>query len=117
MHEVVHKSAPDYLVGVLPNVANAEKHYNLRNNDDLDQFTFKTEKFRKSLFSDSVRKWNKLDEDLWPVVSHNGFKNKIVTDKYSPSSLFYLGQRSSISYMHSFVWTAAILMRISIAFM
>ena len=29
MHKVVHKSAPDYLVDVLPNVANAEKHYNL----------------------------------------------------------------------------------------
>ena len=47
MHKVVHKSAPDYLIDVLPNVANAEKHYNLRNNDDLDQFTFKTEKFQK----------------------------------------------------------------------
>ena len=56
MHKVVHKSAPDYLVDVLPNVANVEKHYNLRNNDDLDQFTFKTEKFRKSLFPDCVRK-------------------------------------------------------------
>ena len=118
MHKVVHKSAPDYLVDVLPNVANAEKHYNLRNNDDLDQFTFKTEKFRKSLFPDRVRKWNRLDKDIRAVVSHNSFKNKIVTDKCSPSSLFYLGQHeSSISYMHSLVWTAAILVLISIAFM
>ena len=92
MHKVVHKSAPDYLVDVLPNVANAEKHYNLRNNDDLDQFTFKIEKFRKSLFPDCVRKWNRLDKDTRAVVSHNSFKNKIVTDK-CPPSLFYLGQR------------------------
>ena len=81
MHKVVHKSAPDYLVDVLPNVANAEKHYNLRNNDDLDQFKFKTEKFRKSLFPDCVRKWNRLDKDIRAVVSHNSFKNKIATDK------------------------------------
>ena len=89
----LHKSTPDYLVNVLPNVANAEKHYNLRNNDDLDQFTFKTEKFRKSLFPDCVRKWNRLDKDIRAIVSHNSFKNKIVTDKCPPSSLFYLGQR------------------------
>ena len=76
MHKVVHKSAPDYHVDVLPNVANAEKHCNLRNNDDLDQFTFKTEKFRKSLFPDCVRKWNRLDKDIRAVVSHNSFKNK-----------------------------------------
>ena len=91
MHKVAHKSAPNYLVDVLPNVTNAEKHYNLRKNDDLDQFTFKTEKFRKLLFLDCVRKWNRLDKDLRAVVSHNGFKNEIVTDKCSPSSLFYLG--------------------------
>ena len=67
-------------------------YYNLRNNDDLDQFTFKTEKFRKSLFLDCVRKGNRLDKGTRAVVSHNNFKNKIVTDKCSPS-LFYLGQR------------------------
>ena len=33
-------SAPDYLVDVLINATNAEKHYNSRNNDDLDQFSF-----------------------------------------------------------------------------
>ena len=68
MHKVVHKSAPNYLVDILPNVANAEKHYNLRNDGDMDQFNFnfnfKTEKFRKSLFTDCVRKGNKLDKDL-----------------------------------------------------
>ena len=61
--------------------------------EKLYQFTFKTEKFRKSLFPDCVRKWNRLDKDIRAVVSHNSFKNKIVTDKCSPSSLFYLGQR------------------------
>ena len=45
------------------------------------------------MFPDCVRKWNRLDKDIRAVVSHNSFKNKIVTDKCSPSSLFYLGQR------------------------
>ena len=45
------------------------------------------------MFPDCVRKWNRLNKDLRDVVLHNGFKNKIVTDKCSPSSLFYLGQR------------------------
>ena len=100
MHKVVHKSTPDYLVGVIPNVSNAEKHYNLKNNDDLDQITFETEKFRESLFRDCVRKWNKLDRDTRAVVSHNSFENKIVMDKCPPSSLFYLGQRK-FNIMHA----------------
>ena len=39
MHNVVIKSVPNYLVGVLGlhNVADAEKHYNLRNSYNLDQ--------------------------------------------------------------------------------
>ena len=45
------------------------------------------------MFPDCVRKWNRLDKDTQAVVSHNSFKNKIVTDKCPHSSLFYLGQR------------------------
>ena len=65
--------------------------FHLHNKKEKGKFTFKTEKFRKSLFPDCVRKWNRLDKDIRAVVSHNSFKNKIATDKCSPSSLFYLG--------------------------
>ena len=36
--------------------------YNLRNKDDFDQFDLHSEKFRKSLLPDCVRKWNSLDK-------------------------------------------------------
>ena len=58
MHKVVSSTAPSYLVEILSNAVNTDKHYKLRNDDDLVQFHFKTEKFKKSLFADCVRKWN-----------------------------------------------------------
>ena len=64
-----------------------------KHTDRQTNLTNLTEKFRKSLFPDCVRKWNRLDKDIQAVVSHNSFTNKIVTDKCPPSSLFYLGQR------------------------
>ena len=48
MHKVVNSTAPSYLVEILSNAVSIDKHYKLRNNDDLDQFQFRTEKFRKS---------------------------------------------------------------------
>ena len=47
MHKVVHYRLPDCL-DILPNVANAENQHNLRNNEVLDQFDFKT-KFKKKI--------------------------------------------------------------------
>ena len=64
MHKIVNKSAPNYLVEILSNAVNVDKHYKLRNEDDIEQFQFRTEKFMKSLFPDCVRKWNSLDKDL-----------------------------------------------------
>ena len=55
MHKVVNKSSPNYLVEILSNAVNVDKHYKLRNEDDIEQFQFRTEKFRKSLFPDCVR--------------------------------------------------------------
>ena len=56
MHKVVHKNAPEYLVGLLPNTVGAITSYNLWNKDDFDQFDLHSEKFRKSLLPDCVRK-------------------------------------------------------------
>ena len=40
---VVNKSAPNYLVEILSNAVNVDKHYKLRNEDDIEQFQFRTE--------------------------------------------------------------------------
>ena len=41
MHKVVNSTVPSYLVEILSNAININKHYKLRNNDDLDQFQFR----------------------------------------------------------------------------
>ena len=77
MHKVVNKTAPDYLIEILPNTVNANRHYELRNDNNIEQFFCRTEKFRKSLFPDGIRKWNRLDNDLKTETSFNSFRNKV----------------------------------------
>jgi hypothetical protein len=92
MHKIVHHTAPDYLVEILPNTVNADTNYHLRNREDLQQFSFRTEKFRKSLFPDCIRKWNSLDSNIRHQASIVTFKTIIdVTEKSCP--LLYLGTR------------------------
>ena len=94
MHKVVNKSAPNYLVEILSNAVNVDKHYKLRNEDDIEQFQFRTEKFRKSLFPDCVRKWNSLEKDLRKECSFNSFRTKVITNTVANcSKLYYAGQR------------------------
>ena len=73
MHTVVNSTAPSYLVEILSNAVNIDKHYKLRNNNDLNQFQFRTKKFKKSLFPDCVRKRNSLEKDLKKECSYNSF--------------------------------------------
>ena len=73
MHKVVNGTVPSYLVQVLSNAVNIDKHYNLQNDDDL----FRTEIFMKSLFPDCVRKWNSPEIDLRKECTYNSFRSKI----------------------------------------
>ena len=75
MNKVVNNTAPSYLVDILSNAVNVGKHCKLRNNDDLDQLQFRTEKFRKTLFPHCVRKWNSLESDLRKECSYNSFRS------------------------------------------
>ena len=92
MHKVVHKNAPEYLVELLPNTVGAITSYNLRNKDDFDQFDLHSEKFRKSLLPDCVRKWNSLDKQKRNESSYDTFK-KNIANPLKCSSLFYIGIR------------------------
>ena len=87
MHKVVNSTS--YLVEFLSNAVNIDKHYKIRNNDDLDQFQCRTEKFKKSLFPDCVKKWNSLQKDLRKEC-YNSFRSKITPTVNCPD-LYYVG--------------------------
>ena len=92
MHKVVNSTGPSYLVEILSNAVNVGKHYKLRIIDDLDQFQFRTEKFRKLLFPDCVKKWNCLERYLRMECSYSSFRSKITTT-VNCSNLCYVGLR------------------------
>ena len=78
MHKLVNETSPNYLIEILPNTKNVP--YELRNISDVQQFTSRTEKFRKSLLPDCIRKWNALDDTIKMETSINKFRENITLD-------------------------------------
>ena len=98
MHKIVNKTAPPYLVEILPNVVNIGAHYDLRNSNDLEQFHFRTEKFKKSLLPACIRQWNSLQECM-KVESYYSFRS-ILNAIDNCSKLYYIGIRK-FNIIHS----------------
>ena len=72
-HKLVNKTAPNYLIELMPNTVNRSR-YNLRDNG-IEQYPhFRTEKFLNSVFPDCIRLWNGLDNDIKKEESLNKFK-------------------------------------------
>ena len=71
--------------GVLCIDENEEK----KEEENVTQFSFRTEKFRKSLFPDCIRKWNELPVDLWKIVKLDDFMNEITIPLKIKQSLLW----------------------------
>ena len=76
MQKIVHKSAPEYLSDLLPQPIQ-DNPYNLRRNQDIRQFHFRTSKFQNSLFPDCIKLWNELPADVRSIPEKDLFKEKI----------------------------------------
>jgi len=98
-HKILNKNAPDYLVEILPTTVN---HHNLRNNNNLKQFKFRTEKFRKSLLPDCIRLWNGLSLDQRGIECLDKFKASINNNfkKSENNPLYNFGERK-INIVHA----------------
>ena len=93
MYKVVNTTAQNYLVKILSSAVNVDKHYKLWNDDDVEQFHFRAENNRKSLFPGCVRKWSSLEKDLGSECSYNSFRTKLKTINVANcSKLYYVGQ-------------------------
>ena len=99
MHGVVHGKAPDYLCNLISLTDDNDVAYDFRNKENVTQFSFRTEKFRKSLFPDCIRKWNELPVDLWKIVKHDDFMNEI-TIPLKSNNLYY-GIKRKLGVIHS----------------
>ena len=76
MHNIYHRKAPDYLSNVLP--VKVDNRYKLRNDNNLAQFETRTEKFRKSIFPDCIRKWNTLPVEVREIDEKKEFIHKVL---------------------------------------
>ena len=50
MHKAVNSTAPSYVVEILSNAVHIDKHYKLRNDDDVDQLQLELKKLRNHYF-------------------------------------------------------------------
>jgi len=77
MHKLLHNNVPEYLTDVLPFTDCGNANYNLRNKDDVQQYATRTEKFRKSIVPDCIRKWNALPLTIRSIHSYPDFVKEI----------------------------------------
>ena len=60
MHGGVHGNAPDQICNLITLTGAEDVAYNFRKKENVKHFRIRTDKFRKSSFSDCIRKWNEL---------------------------------------------------------
>ena len=99
MHGVVHGKAPDYLCNLISLTDDNDVACDFRTKENVKQFRTRTEKFRKSLFPDCIRKWNELPADLWKIVKLDDFMNEI-TIPLKSNNLYY-GIKRKLGVIHS----------------
>ena len=99
MHGVVHGTAPDYLCNLISLTDDNDVAYDFRNKENVTHFRTRTEKSRKSLFPDCIRKWNELPVDLWKIAKLDDFMNKI-TIPLKSNNLYY-GIKRKQGVIHS----------------
>ena len=73
VHKLYHGTLPHYLSHLLPLRVDDITVYNLRNGNDLVQFSARTEKFKKSLLPSCIKKWNEFDASIRNDVNTNSF--------------------------------------------
>jgi hypothetical protein len=96
MYKLFHNYVPDYFSGILPN---RNSNYTLRNHNDVQNFATRTEKFRKSLIPDCIRKWNALSPNVRNIDSYLDFVKEI-SIPCNPNVLYY-GTSRKASVIHA----------------
>ena len=97
--KIVNGYAPIYLQELIPVHDNNEARYNLRNNANVRQYYARTEKFRRSIFPDCIRRFNALPPNVRDSDNVHDFVTKI-NIPFCPNLLFY-GINRKLSIIHA----------------
>ena len=74
-YKIVKNLAPYYLTELFPKLSSERTNYRLRSRENFTQFSCRTSRFQKSLFTSAITGWNSLDLDVRNTVSHPTFNN------------------------------------------
>ena len=71
-YKILHGLTPDYLYDLVPPLVQDTTSYNLRNSDNIQNYTALSNLFLNSFFPSTIRAWNDLPNDtkmllLWPL--------------------------------------------------
>ena len=83
-HQIVHKTAPAYLIEILPSTQNT-RTTRQTNKQFIQQFQCKTETFRQSFFPSTITSWNILEDDTRQNVNRTAFRRSICKQFSAPS--------------------------------
>ena len=93
--DITHDRAPSYLNTHIPQTVQerTQGRYNLRNNNNLSQPTFRTETYRNSYFPTMATIWNNTDTTIKAIQTKPALKTALNQNKLKPNPYFYLGRR------------------------
>ncbi len=97
-----HENLPSYLEDIFPPLVSDQTPYALRNNDNFETVSRRTEIYSRSFIPSAISLWNNLDSDIRDAESIHVFKNKLKLLYKPPDvpSYFLVGDRL-LSVLHS----------------
>ena len=84
--------APEYLSSLVPQPVGAASCYNLRNGNNLQTITSRTNLYYQSFLPSAIRGWNNLPIEIKQSDSVNSFKNHLIKKQPVPK-YYYVGNR------------------------
>ena len=91
-HKMHTNLAPEYLTSLVPQPVGAASRYNLRNANNLQTITTRTNLYYQSFLPTTIRSWNNLPIEIKQADTVNFFKNHLIKKQPVPK-YYYVGNR------------------------
>ena len=92
-YKILHGSAPNYLMNLVPPTVQAITRYNLRNSDHIQNYRANTNLFLDSFFPATIRTWNNLPAETKEASTLTIFKSFLNRNIQTPPKYFNVGTR------------------------
>ena len=96
---MINNISPSYHSDLVPQSVNTSSHYNLRNANDLESVTSRTNQYYNSFLPSVVREWNDLTSEVRQSDSLHSFKYNLNRERtIVPKQFYRVTRKAQILY-------------------